>query len=170
MRESFAVLDRSNTGTVTSADVSDTLTQLGLDSSPSSLAAFFPSSSGGVSSTAGGGINLATYLNSIASSLAPLSDPNELLAAFSAFDDDDSGQIAVDELRDALLHTAPEAGERRLTERDIDAVVDGFSGRRAFSRSQVGKASMAKDEVFRYREFVAGINGGGPAAGGEVKT
>lgn len=169
MRESFAVLDRANTGTVTSDDVSDMLNQLGLDSSPSSLAAFFPSSSGGVSSTSGGGINLATYLNSLASSLAPLSDPKELLAAFSAFDDDDSGQIALDELRDALLHTAPEPGEQRLTEREIGAVVDGFSGRRAFSKGMIGKADVKKDEVFRYREFVTGITGGGNA-NAEVKT
>lgn len=160
MRESFAVLDRSNTGTVTPADVSDMLNQLGLDSAPSSLAAFFPSSSGGVSSTSGGGINLATYLNSLASSLAPLSDPNELLAAFSAFDNDDSGQIAIDELRDALVHTAPEPGEERLSEREIDSVVEGFSGRRAFGKGQMNK-SGGREEVFRYREFVAGVSGNG---------
>lgn len=175
MRESFAVLDRSNNGTVTGPDVADMLSQLGLDSSPSALAAFFPASTagGGVTTLPGGGINLATYLNTLASSLAPLSDPQELLAAFSAFDDDDSGQVAVDELREALLNTAPEGGVARMTAREVDGVVDGFSGRRAFSKGMVGKGDVKRDEVFRYKEFVAGITGGagpGANANAEVKA
>lgn len=62
------------------------------------------------------------------------------------------------ELRDALLHTSPEAGERVLSEREVDGVLAGFSGRRAFG-SKGGVTG--RGEVFRYREFVGGLVGGG---------
>lgn len=159
LRESFSVLDRSNTGTVTAAHVTETLSQLGLDDS---AAAYLPPGSSS--------INLSTYLNTLSSLIAPLSQPAELLAAFEAFDDDDSGQIDLEDLKDALLHTAPEAGERRLTERDIDSVVHGFSGRRAFGKSTgLGKAGNKKGDVFRYQDFVSGITGGPEAKEGGAK-
>ena len=156
MRESFSVLDRSNTGAITAADVADMLSQLGLDSSPSSLSSYFPSSQT---------TNLATYLHTLSALLAPLSQPSELNAAFAAFDDDDSGQIDLVELKDALLHTVPEAGEKRLTEREIERVVEGFSGRRAFGKGSRNMSGAGRGEVFRYGEFMASVNGGG--LGGE---
>ncbi|KAF2399645.1 hypothetical protein EJ06DRAFT_557423 [Trichodelitschia bisporula] len=155
MRESFAVLDRANTGMVTPGDVAQQLSELGLDASPAALAAYF-SGSGQQS------VNLATYLNLLASDLAQLSRQDELLAAFSAFDDDDSGQVDVAELRDALLHAIPEhgSGDRALSEREIDKVMNGYVGRRAFKKGQSGAGLGGKKEVFRYGDFVAGIWGG----------
>ncbi|KAF2756555.1 hypothetical protein EJ05DRAFT_67511 [Pseudovirgaria hyperparasitica] len=147
LRESFSVLDRSNSGTVSNADVSATLTQLGLDSTSQ---AYLPPASSP--------INLSTYLNTLSSLIAPLSQPSELLAAFAAFDDDDSGQIDLEELKDALMHTAPEPGERRLSEREFESVVGDFSGRRAFGKGGMGKSK--RGDVFRYQEFVGGIVGG----------
>jgi hypothetical protein len=82
-----------------------------------------------------------------------------MLSAFSAFDEDDSGQIDVKELRDALLHTAPEPGEKPLTEREIDRVMGGFMGRRAFGKQQMGGMGK-RGEVFRYQEFVGSLAGG----------
>ncbi|ORY10631.1 hypothetical protein BCR34DRAFT_588435 [Clohesyomyces aquaticus] len=154
MRESFSVLDRDNSGSVNSADVADMLSQLGLSATPSTLASYF---SGGAQT-----MNLATYLSTLSDLLAGLSHPSELHAAFEAFDDGDDGQIDLAELKDALLHTAPEPGERKLTEREIDMVVEGFSGRRAFGK---GGKGLGRGEVFRYQEFVASVTGGG--AGGE---
>ncbi|KAF2271024.1 EF-hand [Lojkania enalia] len=150
MRESFSVLDRDNDGNVNSADVADMFSQLGLAGTPSTLATYFP---GGAHT-----MNLATYLNALSDLLSGLSHPNELSAAFEAFDDEDDGQIDLAELKDALLHTAPEPGERKLTEREIDMVVEGFSGRRAFGK---GGKGLGRGEVFRYQEFVASITGGG---------
>ncbi|KAF2867902.1 hypothetical protein BDV95DRAFT_526974 [Massariosphaeria phaeospora] len=150
MRESFSVLDRNNSGSVNSADVADMLSQLGLSATPSTLASYFPSGSQS--------INLATYLNTLSELLSALSHPNEMNAAFEAFDDGDDGQIDLAELKDALLHTAPEPGERKLTEREIDMVVEGFSGRRAFGK---GGKGLGRGEVFRYQEFVASVTGGG---------
>ncbi|KAJ4358474.1 uncharacterized protein N0V89_003058 [Didymosphaeria variabile] len=155
MRESFSVLDRDNSGSVNAADVAEMLSQLGLTATPSTLNSYFPD---GAKS-----INLATYLNTISDLLSGLSHPNELNAAFEAFDDGDDGQIDLGELKDALLHTAPEAGERKLTEREIDMVVEGFSGRRAFGK---GGKGLNRSEVFRYQEFVASITGGGNTENG----
>lgn len=148
MRESFSVLDRENSGSISAADVADMLSQLGLSATPSTLAQYFDGAQS---------INLATYLTTLSDLLSGLSHPSELDAAFSAFDDADDGQIDLNELKDALLHTAPEKGERKLTEREIDMVVEGFSGRRAFGK---GGKGLSRGEVFRYQEFMASITGG----------
>jgi Ca2+-binding EF-hand superfamily protein len=155
MRESFSVMDRDNDGHVNSADVADMLSQLGLSATPSTLASYF----NGAQS-----INLATYLNTIAELLGGLSRSAEMSAAFEAFDDGDDGQIDLAELKDALLHTAPEPGEHKLTEREIDMVVEEFSGRRAFGK---GSKGLGRSEVFRYHEFMANLTGGGGGDGGE---
>lgn len=104
-------------------------------------------------------MTLAAFLNSLATGLAAMSPSAELLSAFSAFDDDDSGQVDLAELRDALLQTAPEPGERNLTAAEVERIMAGFSGRRAFSKSMNNGLSK-RGEVFKYQEFVNSIMGG----------
>ncbi|OJD13293.1 hypothetical protein AJ78_06235 [Emergomyces pasteurianus Ep9510] len=160
MREAFQVLDRDNDGQVNREDVADILLNLGQDSSLAAISQYFPP---GAPQT----LTLPMYLNSIAKLLAPLSSAQELLNAFAAFDEDDSGQIDMDELRDALLHTNPEADESPLTEREVDEVVNGFTGRRAFGAKGTKSAGFGgrakRPEVFRYQEFVGSLTGGGTA-------
>lgn len=96
--------------------------------------------------------------------LSSLSPASELLSAFSAFDDDDSGQVDLAELRDALLNTAPDAGEAPLTAREIDQVMNGFTGRRAFGKYNSGGMGK-RGEVFKYQEFVASTQGGASSEG-----
>ncbi|CAL8575516.1 hypothetical protein XPA_001436 [Xanthoria parietina] len=156
MREGFQILDRDNDGQVNREDVVDMLTNLGQDSSASAVSQFFPP---GKPQT----VNMPSFLNTLSSLLAPLSSQQELLNAFAAFDEDDSGQIDVKELKDALLHTSPEAGERAMTEREVESVLEGFTGRRAFGKS-IGHG--VRGEVFKYPEFMASIMGG---AEGEQK-
>lgn len=127
-----------------------------MSANASDIAAFFPPST---SQT----VALPTFLNAIAGQLAALSPPAELLSAFSAFDEDDSGQVDLAELRDALLRTAPDAGEKALTEREVDRVMSGFAGRRAFGKHAGGIAK--RGEVFKYQEFVTGIAGGAASDG-----
>ncbi|KAK3333560.1 hypothetical protein B0T19DRAFT_129409 [Cercophora scortea] len=152
LREGFQILDRDSDGVVNRDDVADMLHQLGLPSSSSDVSPFFPPSA---SQT----MTLALYLNSLSTSLAALSPTSELLSAFSAFDDDDSGQIDLTELRDALLHTAPEPGEKPLTALEVDKVMNGFTGRRAFSKSKTNGLGKRGD-VFRYQDFVNSVVGG----------
>ena len=164
MREAFSVLDSNSTGFVNASSVMETLSSLGLQDSigPSS---FFPPSQPQQ-------LSLPQFLNSLANILVALSPQQELLNAFSAFDDDDSGQIDIAELKDALLNTAPDAGERPLTERDVEKVLDGFTGRRVFARNAIGIAGVKglggshassgrkNGDVFRYQEFVGNLTGG----------
>ncbi|KAJ5115452.1 hypothetical protein NUU61_001211 [Penicillium alfredii] len=174
IREAFQVLDRDNDGMVNKDDVADVLMNLGKlslvesledseginsnlhpgqDSSQSTVSRFF---SGGAQT-----INFPTFLNTLSQLMSPMSSSQELLNALAAFDDDDNGQIEVAELRDALLHTAPEEGETPLTEQQIDEVFSGFTGRRAFGGRGAKTGGMGKrGEVFQYHDFVRSVVGG----------
>jgi Ca2+-binding EF-hand superfamily protein len=158
MRESFSVLDRSNTGQITKPDVSNTLAELGLDNSNAAMSSYFPPGSSS--------FNLGAYLNLLAKDLVRLSRQDELMAAFSAFDGDDSGQIDIAELKDALLNTAPESGSP-LHEREIEEVMEGFVGRRILQKGQVHSGLGGKKDVFRYGDFTSSIWG---TAGGGAQT
>lgn len=63
------------------------------------------------------------------------------------------------ELRDALLNTAPEPGERALTAAEVDKIMHGFTGRRAFNRNMNAQLGAKRGEVFKYQEFVSSIMG-----------
>jgi Ca2+-binding EF-hand superfamily protein len=92
------------------------------------------------------------------------------MSAFSAFDEDDSGQVDLADLRDALLNTAPEPGERPLTAAEVDKVINGFTGRRAFNKNMNAQLGAKRGDVFRYQEFVnsiMGSNGGSGASSQE---
>lgn len=160
MRESFEVLDSNTTGNINSAAVSDMLSQLGLDNTAAALKDFFPPSGPAQ-------LNLARYLDVLSGPLADMSQPDELRAAFEAFDVDDSGQIDVTVLQDALLRTTPQPGEdnTRLSEREVDGVLGEFTSRRAFGSKGL-HAANAKGDVFRYRDFMANISGGGATSNG----
>ena len=125
--------------------------EIGQDSSLSTISQFF-STSGAQT------MNFPTFLNILSNLLAPISSRQELLNALAAFDDDDSGQIDVTTLREALLNTPPEPGVNPLTEREVDAVLNGFTGRRAFG-GRTAKTSGNRGEIFRYHEFINGIMG-----------
>ncbi len=77
------------------------------------------------------------------------------------------------ELRDALLHTTPlEAGERALSVEEVEMVLGGFSGRRAFGGGKTLGSTKGRGDVFRYREFVGSVIGageGGKGKGSEEK-
>jgi Ca2+-binding EF-hand superfamily protein len=150
MRESFSVLDRSNSGQITKSDVSTTLSELGLDNSASTMSIYFPSGSSS--------LNLGAYLNLLSGDLARLSRQDELMAAFLAFDNDDSGQIDIAELKEALMTTAPESGAP-LSEREIEEVMEGFVGRRVLKKGQINSNLGGKKEVFRYADFTSSIWG-----------
>lgn len=92
----------------------------------------------------------------------PLSPHSELLAALSAFDDDDSGQINTSELMDALTNVRPEDGGRNMSKREVESVMEGFIGRRAFGGFST--SNKTRGDVFRYREWVASL---GAAGGGQ---
>ncbi|KAF2225166.1 hypothetical protein BDZ85DRAFT_180790, partial [Elsinoe ampelina] len=154
MRESFEVLDTSSSNNITRSDLTSILEQLGLDASPSTLNGFFPASGPPT-------LNLAKFLDQLTEPMRELSEKEELMAAFAAFDVDDSGQIDLGELRDAVLRTAPERGVgASLSEREVDGILGEFAGRRAFGAKGVsGKEVGGRGEVFKYRDFMASVGG-----------
>ena len=132
----------------------------GQDASTAATSRFFPP---GAPQT----LPLPTFLATLSSLLAPLSSRKELTNAFAAFDDHDSGEIDVGELMDALLHTAPDPGERGVNAREVEEVLGGFVGRRAFGKEMKGGGGGGRGEVFRYREWVGGLMGGEDKKDGE---
>lgn len=56
-------------------------------------------------------------------------------------------------------------GEKALNERDVEGVLGGFKGKRAFGGKMGGMSGGIgggkREEVFRYREFVGSVVGGG---------
>ena len=177
LRDGFQILDRDCDGVVNRDDVADMLGQLGmlffvpsstlltdvgLPNDPSDVSQFFPPSKTQT-------IALAAFLNSLAEKLSALSPSAELLSAFSAFDDDDSGQVDWAELRDALLNTAPEPGEKALTAAELDRIVNGYTGRRAFNRNINAQLGSKKGEVFKYNDFVNSILGSNGASEGTAQ-
>ncbi|RVX73728.1 hypothetical protein B0A52_02618 [Exophiala mesophila] len=165
LRESFSVLDGSSNGSIDAESVNETLQSLGLHESD--LSQFFPP---GQPSQ----LSLPQYLTQLANLLVNLSPQQELLNAFSAFDDDDSGQIDIDDLKSAVLKTAPDAGVRPLSVREVERAMEGFTGRRILGKNVIGIAGVRGlntpvpkrgGDVFRYQEFVANLTGGPPHAG-----
>ena len=59
----------------------------------------------------------------------------------------------------------PEDGERKLTEREVAAVVDGFSARKAFGKGK----GLGRGDVFRYHDFIAAASGGAAQEGSTGK-
>lgn len=57
-------------------------------------------------------------------------------------------------------------GGHSLAEHDVEEVLAGFSGRRAFSAKD---PTAARGEVFRYRDFVNGLGGGAGIGDGDRK-
>jgi len=163
MRESFEVIDISSSNLLTINNLKPILEQLNLDANPSSLSSFFPQ---GQSQS---GLSLAKYLDILSEPMKEISEKEELLAAFEAFDVDDSGQVDVGELKDAVVRAG-------MNEKDVQVILDEFSGRRAFGAKGItakdfnsgsnGRQGVGRGDVFKYRDFVAGITGGGISADG----
>lgn len=140
---------------------------------PAEMSAFFPSGSQSIS--------LPNFLNTLASLLTRLSSSTELLNAFSAFDETDSGEIDVEELRTTVLNTAPdmEGGDgRAISAKEFEKCMEGWTGRRAFvgghARGLSGLKSIGtqnsgkKGDVFRYQDFVGSLMNGGVGLGSDA--
>ncbi|KAK7203121.1 hypothetical protein BZA70DRAFT_81957 [Myxozyma melibiosi] len=95
IKESFTMLDSDRDSVISRGDLEQMLTSLGqMPSSKTldSMMASMPSP-----------LQFPTYLTAMSSILSQFSTREELVTAFSAFDNDDSGAADVDELREALL-------------------------------------------------------------------
>lgn len=48
-----------------------------------------------------------------------------------------------------------------MSEKEVNAVMEGWVGRRAFGKGLSGGGLKGKGDVFRYREWVAGLGSAG---------
>ena len=78
------------------------------------------------------------------------------MEAFGAFDEKDCGEIDVEALQDALLHTG---GEGAMSAEEVDRVFDGFAGRKTFRK---GNVPGDRGDVFRYRQWADEVLGKEP--------
>ncbi|KAK9240187.1 hypothetical protein V1525DRAFT_354546 [Lipomyces kononenkoae] len=103
IKETFTMLDNDRDSVVGASDLEQMLTYLGQYPSSetiSDMMARMPSP-----------LQFPSYLTAMSSILCQFSSKEELTTAFSAFDDDDSGQADSQELRDALIEAGVSAAD-----------------------------------------------------------
>ncbi|KAJ8103880.1 hypothetical protein POJ06DRAFT_243051 [Lipomyces tetrasporus] len=130
IKESFTMLDSDRDGNISAADLEQMLTSLGQYPSSQTISDMMtrmPSP-----------LQFAPYLTAMSAILCQFSSKDELVTAFSAFDDDDSGHANVQELRDALIEAGVNAA-------DIDLCFKPYV-----------KFSLGKEQLL-YRDLVEGL-------------
>lgn len=133
-REAFTLLDKDGDGTIGREDLTAMLISLGSREDDAGLGGKVDEMLGDMPSP----LNFAAFLTALSSHLCDITPREELLAAFAAFDEDDSGRVEVDELREALTSMG-----RRMSEDEAAQALHSFSNRRHF----------------KYREFVDALAG-----------
>ncbi|KAG0662414.1 hypothetical protein C6P46_003360 [Rhodotorula mucilaginosa] len=120
-REAFNLCDQDGDGVISRSDLEGLLASLGaLPSSdraksqsvnPDKLASL-------LSTPSSTPLNFTTFVTLLASHLSPLDPEPELLTAFASFDEDESGFVRVEDLKQALA-----SGREGLNEDEIDALL-----------------------------------------------
>ncbi|SNX81994.1 related to Myosin regulatory light chain 2-A, smooth muscle isoform [Melanopsichium pennsylvanicum] len=138
-KEAFNMIDTDSDGLITQSDLATMLNNLGVDSSPSTLAAYFKSSSNSA------GLNFTQFLTMFGEHLAELDDERVLMDAFECFDEKDEGKINADELRFWLSQVGD-----KMTDKEIDRLLSGpFMDKSA--------------KLFDYKAFVEAVKMSEPA-------
>jgi Ca2+-binding EF-hand superfamily protein len=127
MRELFSLLDKDGDGVVTDSDLSAMLHSLGnsfdnhhitdilgQDSSLHALKKMF--------SMMRTPLDFPVFLTYITSLKSQLSTRDDLAGAFTSFDENDSGYIDFDDLKNDLMTTGP----KRMTEEQVNTALKGF--------------------------------------------
>lgn len=113
IKDSFNLLDKDGDGTINKEDLEEMLISLGQEPSDEYLQQML--------SSVGSPLTFSSYLTVMSGKLNELSSREELLEAFSAFDEENKGYFDHGEL-EALLE------ERGMDKRDIQEAFKGFTG------------------------------------------
>ncbi|CAB54151.1 Myosin II regulatory light chain Rlc1 [Schizosaccharomyces pombe] len=130
LKEAFALLDKDGDGNIGREDVKTMLTSLNQDASEDSINHMFESINPP--------INLAAFLTAMGSMLCRISPRNDLLEAFSTFDDTQSGKIPISTMRDALSSMGD-----RMDPQEVESILRSYTSH----------------GVFYYEKFVDAIAG-----------
>ncbi|GAA5955732.1 hypothetical protein JCM8115_006837 [Rhodotorula mucilaginosa] len=110
-REAFNLCDQDGDGVISRSDLEGLLASLGQSVNPDKVASL-------LSTPSSTPLNFTTFVTLLASHLSPLDPEPELLTAFASFDEDESGFVRVEDLKQALA-----SGREGLNEDEIDALL-----------------------------------------------
>ncbi|GAA5868789.1 hypothetical protein JCM3774_003895 [Rhodotorula dairenensis] len=110
-REAFNLCDQDGDGIISKSDLEGLLASLGQPVTPAKLSSL-------LSTPTSTPLNFTTFVTLLASHLSPLDPEPELLTAFESFDENESGFVAVEDLKQALA-----SGREGLSEEEIDALL-----------------------------------------------
>ncbi|RPA74842.1 EF-hand [Ascobolus immersus RN42] len=148
LRQAFTLLDADSDGQISASDLTSMLGQLGEALAPSTLQnTYFPS-------TLPKPFTLPAFITLLSQAMNGLSEKEDLMQAFEAFDEHDDGVADMGELMEALTTE----GERMTREEVERAVSGGFVKRRGLK--QLGRGG-GEGEVFEYGRWVGMVAGEG---------
>ncbi|SJX64906.1 related to Myosin regulatory light chain 2-A, smooth muscle isoform [Sporisorium reilianum f. sp. reilianum] len=113
-KEAFNMIDTDSDGLITQTDIATMLANLGVDSSPAALQAYFKNNASSA------GVNFTQFLTMFGEHLAELDDQTVLVEAFECFDEKDVGKIDAQELRFWLSQVGD-----KMSDREIDRLLSG---------------------------------------------
>lgn len=113
IKDSFNLLDKDGDGTVSREDLEEMLISLAQDPTDEHLEQML--------SSVGSPLTFSSYLTAMSGKLSQLSSREELMEAFSAFDEENKGYFDSGEL-ETLLE------ERGMDRKDIQEALKGFTG------------------------------------------
>ncbi|RKP15306.1 hypothetical protein BJ684DRAFT_7196, partial [Piptocephalis cylindrospora] len=125
-KEAFSIIDHDSDGFIDREDLKDMLSSLGQNPTDEYIDAMV--------SEAPGSINFTMFLTLMGEKLSGMDAEADILAAFEAFDEDGTGLIHSEVLREALLTRGD-----RLPEDVVDSIFRG--------------SLVDRDGMFNYREF-----------------
>ncbi|CCJ29537.1 unnamed protein product [Pneumocystis jirovecii] len=106
LKESFTLLDKNGNGVIEKEDLQAMLISLGQDSSTSDISymlSLMPSP-----------LNFAAYLTFFSTHLSAISPREEIIDAFRTFDENNSGKVNLNELKDALMTMGSRMSEEQV--------------------------------------------------------
>lgn len=116
LKESFALLDKDGNGVISKEDLEAMLVSLGQNPTSSDLSymlSLIPSP-----------LNFAAYLTFFSTHLSAISPREEITDAFKTFDENNSGKVNLDVLKDALMTMGS-----RMSEDQVDNALKKFTNR-----------------------------------------
>ena len=96
-------------------------------------------------------LDFPVFLTYITSLISQLSTREDLADAFTSFDENDSGYIAFDDLKNALMTTGP----KRMTEEQVDTALKGFIEKTGKNKGRISYTKFL-DTVMGERTRVQG--------------
>ena len=156
MRDIFAILDKDGDGVICPSELGSMLYSLGRKTS-TSLLRDFTNRVGLDSSTSalrnmvshlGGPLEFPAFLTYITRLKSEISSCEDLIRAFTAFDENDSGYINFEDVKNCLMTTGPE----RMSEEQVDVALRNFVEKTGMNKGKVAYTKFLSSVVGNYQD------------------